>query len=272
MAAATLRAPLAFFHTTPAGRILNRFTKDQGIADDYLPMVAFDALQSCALVVGSLTMMAVAVPAVLPVFLPLAAAFHYFRSRYLAATRAVKRFDGTTRSPVFAALGEAPRGLATVRAYGVAPRFAADFAGLAGRNLSWWAAFVACARHLGVRLDAVATAALAAEAALLTGLAARVDPRLAGLALTNCIGLAGALQWAVRQVAEWEVSMTSVERQLELTRLDAEPPTLALGGPPPPPGWPPHGGVEFDGVSAVYRPGLPAVLVDLTLTVPPGSR
>ena len=217
MAAATLRAPLSFFHTTPAGRILNRFTKDQGIADDYLPMVAFDALQSVLLVGGSLVMMAVAVPAVLPIFIPLAAAFAFFRGRYLAATRDVKRFDGTTRSPVFAALGETPRGLATVRAYGVAPRFRATFAGLAGRNLSWWAAFVACARWLGVRLDAVATVALAAEAALLTGLAHKVDPRLAGLALTNSIGLAGSLQWAVRQVAEWKVSMTSVERMQELT-------------------------------------------------------
>ncbi len=40
------------------------------------------------------------------------------------------------------------------------------------------------------------------------------------------------------------------------------------GGGAPPPGWPGDGRIEYQGVAAVYRKGLPPVLRDLTFTIP----
>lgn len=62
----------------------------------------------------------------------------------------------------------------------------------------------------------------------------QISVRLVGLALSYTLQLSGLLQWAVRQTAEAENDMTSVERVLQYTHLDQEPARLADGAPPPP--------------------------------------
>ena len=51
-----------------------------------------------------------------------------------------------------------------------------------------------------------------------------------GLAITQAIGLTGLLQWGIRQMAEMENQMTSVERILEYTSVPSEPPLESLPG------------------------------------------
>ena len=62
----------------------------------------------------------------------------------------------------------------------------------------------------------------------------QISVRLVGLALSYTLQLSGLLQWAVRQTAEAENDMTSVERVLQYTHLDQEPARLTDGAPPPP--------------------------------------
>jgi ATP-binding cassette subfamily C (CFTR/MRP) protein 4 len=50
-----------------------------------------------------------------------------------------------------------------------------------------------------------------------------------GLAITQSIGLMGMIQWGMRQSAELENNMTSLERVLEYTNVESEPP---LDSPP----------------------------------------
>lgn len=39
-----IKATMQFFNNNPSGRILNRFSEDIGIVDDYIPHIIFDVL------------------------------------------------------------------------------------------------------------------------------------------------------------------------------------------------------------------------------------
>ena len=67
-----------------------------------------------------------------------------------------------------------------------------------------------------------------------------------GLAISSCITLTGMLQWGVRQSAEVENLMTSVERVMEYSSLEEEAAVnLPEKDPPAEGGWPAAGVVQF---------------------------
>lgn len=81
-----------------------RFSNDQGRVDDQLPMALFDVLQTGFMCLGAFVLVAIAVPVVLPVFVPLLMGFYMVRARYVVTSREVKRLEAVTRSPVYAQL------------------------------------------------------------------------------------------------------------------------------------------------------------------------
>ncbi|KAF6260228.1 P-loop containing nucleoside triphosphate hydrolase protein [Scenedesmus sp. NREL 46B-D3] len=254
-----LRAPLAFFHTNPAGRVLNRFSNDQGRVDDMLPIALFDVLQTGGGAVHS------------AVFAVLLVAFYYFRQRYITTSREIKRWDATSRSPVYASFSATLKGLPTIRAYGAESHFQASFISHLSLNGQWWYAYLATARWIGFRLDLIATVTLTMAVLLAMAVRAEVKAAILGLALTHVLQLTGTLQWWTRQTVEVENNMTCVERMVEYTQLPQEPPRLSEGGAPPPPGWPSSGAITYKNVTASYRPGLPPVLQGISFHLRPGT-
>ena len=87
---------------------------------------------------------------------------------------------------------------------------------------------------------------------------------LVGLAILYSLMSLDNLDFLVRELAEFENIMTSVERALAYTRLDVEPGYLQDSRPPE--NWPKEGKISFEGVSQVYYEGGTTVLRDVILT------
>ena len=79
------------------------------------------------------------------------------------------------------------------------------------------------------------------------------------MAISSCITLTGMLQWGVRQSAEVENLMTSVERIMEYGDLSQEA-ADEVDGKDPPSSWPEKGVVEFRDLHLRYADTEPYVL------------
>ncbi|KAG2430855.1 hypothetical protein HXX76_009829 [Chlamydomonas incerta] len=266
-----LRSPLSFFHANPAGRITNRFSKDQGLVDDLLPGSFGEVLDSGTLVFGAVVLVAIAVPFMMPLFIPLVLAFMWVRKRYISGSREFRRWEAVTYSPIYSFVAATCKGLPTIRAYGAGERFQQELLQLLSRSAEWSYASNAGWCWLGIRTDSLSATTLLCAAVMAVGLRDRLRIEVLALALTHALNVTALMQFFVQQTAEVENHMTSVERMLVYTELDSEPPSVAEGGGHPPAGWPRTGALHFQDVSAAYQPGLPPVLRGVTFSVPAGS-
>uniref|UniRef100_A0A672TCE8 Multidrug resistance-associated protein 4-like n=1 Tax=Sinocyclocheilus grahami TaxID=75366 RepID=A0A672TCE8_SINGR len=91
-----------------------------------------------------------------------------------------------------------------------------------------------------------------------------------GLALSYAVTLMGMFQWGVRQSAEVENMMTSVERVIEYTELESEAPWETQKRPPP--DWPNRGLITFDRVNFSYSSDGPVVLKNISAMFRPREK
>lgn len=267
-----IRAPITFFDNNPIGVLLNRCSRDMGIIDDQIPPTAFDAVEIFIQLVGIIVLVSIIdywiiLPTVVLVFI-----FYFVRKYYITTARSVKRLEGITRSPVFSHLANSLFGLSTVRAFNAQATFEKKFDEYQDCHTASWFLFISAARWFGIVLDWLCVAYLFAVTFALSFTHETKSPSAIGLAVSYAITLSGMFQWGVRQSAELESQMTSVERVDEYSHIESEANLELPQNYAPPRGWPDKGAISLQDVSLAYVEDAPPVLKNLTFEVKPREK
>lgn len=268
--ARALRAPMAFFDTTPLGRITNRFSRDVDVMDNSLS----DAMRMYFFSVASIVSVFALIIAYFYYFaialVPLFFLFLFATSYYRSSAREVKRFEAVLRSHVFAKFSESLSGVACIRAYGLTQKFVVDIRAAVDQMDSAYYLTYANQRWLSVRLDIIGNCLVFTTGILVVTSRFNVSPSIGGLVLSYILSIVQMLQFTVRQLAEVENGMNAVERILHYgTKLEEEAPLKTIDVRK---SWPEKGEIVFDNVEMRYRDGLPLVLHGLSMHVQGGER
>lgn len=272
MLSALLLAPMSFFHTTPLGRITNRFTKDVGDIDKQLAgMVAIFGTGILQLI-GSMVVIGVATPFTIIAFIPIMYVFYYYQRYFQATSRELKRLDSITRSPIFNHFAQCLDGITSIRAYRAFERLEIESYNKLDFNVSIMIINFSSNRWLSLRLEFMGGILVFLSAAFAVTGRNSTSGAVAGLAISYALQVTQLLMMAVRLGAVAENSFNAVERVLYFADTQPEAPRfLKYNMTEKDEAWPSKGAVQFNDVKMRYRPDLPEVIKGLTFDVKPAE-
>lgn len=114
-----MHAPLTFFSTTPAGRIINRFSRDMDAVDIQIPTIAGNTLAALMSVAAVVLLVIIANPWTALGIVPLVIFYWWIRRYYHRVFREIQRLENISASPIFTQFQETLDGLSSIRAYGM---------------------------------------------------------------------------------------------------------------------------------------------------------
>ena len=112
-----MKFPMAFFDTTPSGRIINRFSRDTETMDIILPGIIIQFLGCITSIITTLAIVCVATGWFTLALPPIMFVYISVQRFYIPACRELQRIESISRSPIYSGLGEAVNGVETIRAF-----------------------------------------------------------------------------------------------------------------------------------------------------------
>ncbi|XP_031622965.1 multidrug resistance-associated protein 4-like, partial [Contarinia nasturtii] len=268
---ALISTKMQFFNENPVGRIMNKFTKDMGSADEILPRTLLEAAHCICNVAGYIFVIIFTDFKLSIVILLLMVSFILIRRVYLKCSTNIMRLEGITKSPVFTHISATLEGLSIVRAFEAEEILRDEFERHQNLNTGVWHMFFGISHAFGLSLDMMVYVFIGVILFVFLVVNEGVTGDRAGLALSQALFLSNLLQYAVIKSSEVTNQLTSVERVLEYSKLEPEAqPKLVKEEISP--DWPSQGKIEFKNVSYRYSTNDKPVLRGLSFSVKPKEK
>ena len=263
--------PMSFFDSQPAGRLINRFTRDTESLDSTISQSLNSATVCGVSTFFSVMVVCWVTPWVMLMIVPVSLMYVRVQLFYIGASRELKRLDSLAMSPIFSNFVETLQGLSVIRAFGLETNFDKKNLGLLTKsNRAYWP-LVSSNRWLSIRLEYLGSS-ITFTCALVSAIASANSAGMSGLAITSAMNMTGLMTWMVRQMTELEVNMNSIERLTEYDGHESEGDSNRHLTREVSSSWPSKGKIVFDKVYVKYRPDLPHVLKGLAFTVGGGEK
>lgn len=102
-----LASPVAFFDTTPLGRILSRLSKDQDTVDKELILTMSQLMLTASMILGTVGLVFYVFPYLGIIFVPMGIIYYVVSDFYRRTSVETKRLDSVLRSILYAAFSGA---------------------------------------------------------------------------------------------------------------------------------------------------------------------
>eukprot|EP00928_Gymnodinium_smaydae_P032039 TRINITY_DN23320_c0_g1_i2.p1 TRINITY_DN23320_c0_g1~~TRINITY_DN23320_c0_g1_i2.p1 ORF type:complete len:1474 (-),score=167.19 TRINITY_DN23320_c0_g1_i2:114-4469(-) len=274
---AVLRSPMAWLDTTPTGRVINRFSQDLQRIDMELQGTSSAFTDNIVNLSISVVVVAVYVPYLLIIFLPLLLVYNYVQNRFRMTARELQRLSSQSRSPIFQGLDEAIIGVSTIRAYEKQPFFIERNVERMSLNTRLDFSIVGCNRWLATRIKLIGVIPVAVVVLAivfqryLKGFGVAFTSSTVGLVLRYALQLTNTMEGLLQSLTSMELCLVALERVTSYAGLNQEPDLVFASDDQLRSPWPSKGEICFDHVTLRYRPSLPTVLNGISFTIPGGT-
>jgi ABC-type multidrug transport system fused ATPase/permease subunit len=262
-------APMRFFDTSPQGRVLNRFTSDTTTIDSSMPSSVGQFLASAVGIFASVLPVVWSQPKTGLMLIPACFLYVWLFKAVRGAQLRLNALSQVVRSPWMSMTAETLPGLSVIRSQRAEDRFMVRYRELIDRHISTGFYVVAVNLWFAFRLEILGVALVGGFILAMTFAPVGSSTTLAAVGLTFSLQMVGILGGVARSLRMLENALVSVDRVNEYSMLlpESTPEPLEV-----PQGWPLQGKIELRSLSASYDSSQPAVLNDISVSIPSGGK